>query len=443
MIGTPERDFNVILAILVATLALLGWTVLWRRWSAAVHWWWTASLVGAAHLALQAQSSGAHGIPLLLLYPVLATCGVGSLVFKALALWGLTGRSGKGRVVLVLLLLNFLVALGLAIVRVERATFSAYVTGSMLLGLTAAVMSAHRLARAEQLRSARLLMLALAIPGPLVLALFVVMIGGGKDVLASGTAPLPLGVIIPTLVIAVFNAGLFIGVVLELAERRQAVTARALARERLDRLRLEERARLVADLHDGFGSQLTSARLQAGRHQLSTDALCVLLDECLADLHLVVDTVDNLEGDIGDSLRYLRHRLAGRLEDGPVVLHWAVETDGAPALRPERLLQVLRILQEAIGNALRHAEAQVIRVAAEYDERRGQLRCTVVDDGRGFDLRQAEGAGLRNMYGRAWRLAAELAVCPTPQGTTVTLTVPVGTSAAPRASWPGAGRARG
>jgi signal transduction histidine kinase len=169
----------------------------------------------------------------------------------------------------------------------------------------------------------------------------------------------------------------------------------------------------------------------------------VLLDECLADLHLVVDTVDNLEGDIGDSLRYLRHRLAGRLEDGPVVLHWAVETDGAPALRPERLLQVLRILQEAIGNALRHAEAQVIRVAAEYDERRGQLRCTVVDDGRGFDLRQAEGAGLRNMYGRAWRLAAELAVCPTPQGTTVTLTVPVGTSAAPRASWPGAGRARG
>jgi hypothetical protein len=108
------------------------------------------------------------------------------------------------------------------------------------------------------------------------------------------------------------------------------------------------RGRYVACVPDSvsslFRSRLTSARVCAEQQQLSGPALCVILDECLADLHLVVDTVENRNGDIGDSLRFLRHRLTGRLRGAPVTPHWEVRTAGAPPLAPGRLLQLLRIL---------------------------------------------------------------------------------------------------
>lgn len=59
----------------------------------------------------------------------------------------------------------------------------------------------------------------------------------------------------------------------------------------IQKSRLEERTLLLQDMHDGFGSQLVSARLMAETGLISASDLPVLLQECLADLHLVADTL--------------------------------------------------------------------------------------------------------------------------------------------------------
>jgi signal transduction histidine kinase len=427
--GIPEQAFSLLIVVLVAVQALLAWTVLWSARSASVHAWCTAGVLGAAHLGLQLLAATEPSWPRLLEFPLLATLGVASFAFKWFALHTLSDPAvmvAARRWIVRGLLLTLAIAIGMALTPVGRRVLSAFATGGMLLALAATIVAADRLARQQRLVNARLLAVSLAIPGTLSLLLFVDMLRAGVDVLAIQPQPVSAGTMATSILFAVFNSGLFIGVVLELARRRQLAAEAALAEARAARSRLEERARMVADLHDGFGSQLTSARLCAEQQQLSGPALCVILDECLADLHLVVDTVENRSGDIGDSLRFLRHRLTGRLRGAPVTPQWEVRTAGAPPLAPGRLLQLLRILQEAISNALRHANARTVRVVAEYDAASEQLRCTVADDGQGFPAPAAEGAGLRNMRGRATRLGATLEVRSTPQGTTVTLTVPMG-----------------
>jgi hypothetical protein len=75
--------------------------------------------------------------------------------------------------------------------------------------------------------------------------------------------------------------------------------------------------------------------------------------------------------------------------------------------------EVLRVLQEALSNALRHARAEHIRVRLERDAR--TLLLTVEDDGVGLDSdpdHAGGGVGLASMRDRAERLNGELVVRP-------------------------------
>ena len=83
----------------------------------------------------------------------------------------------------------------------------------------------------------------------------------------------------------------------------------------------------------------------------------------------------------------------------------------------------LRIAREAIGNALRHGEAN--RVSVSLGDRDGRVEFEVTDDGRGFDpgMAVSPGAGLANFAQRARELGAELTVRSEPgRGAHVKLT---------------------
>jgi signal transduction histidine kinase len=88
---------------------------------------------------------------------------------------------------------------------------------------------------------------------------------------------------------------------------------------------------------------------------------------------------------------------------------------------------VLRIIQEALANVRKHAQASRVRVAIETVE--GASRIVVADDGRGFDLNaldQAQHFGLRIMRERAESLGGTFHVESAPaRGTIVTVQVPV------------------
>lgn len=212
----------------------------------------------------------------------------------------------------------------------------------------------------------------------------------------------------------------------ELLEQKFELTARLqeerLLRER-DRSRMEERLRLVRDMHDGFGSQLASARILAESREMGQRELAGTLDECLADLHLLVDVLGSEEASLPDAMADYRFRIQRRLENLPLKVTWDVDIEDAPPMPSKRILEIMRIVQEALNNALRHARARRIRIEGACGPA-GDLVIRVVDDGVGIPPDVAGGRGIGNMRHRARGIGARLEFIPADPGTIVSLNVP-------------------
>jgi two-component system nitrate/nitrite sensor histidine kinase NarX len=95
-----------------------------------------------------------------------------------------------------------------------------------------------------------------------------------------------------------------------------------------------------------------------------------------------------------------------------------------PEIGPRAQAEVIRIVQEALNNVRRHADATVVRVTIRTDD---HLRITITDNGRGFHPELAPaGFGLESMRQRAALIGAELSVSSAPQdGSRVDLTLPL------------------
>ncbi len=192
-----------------------------------------------------------------------------------------------------------------------------------------------------------------------------------------------------------------------------------LATER-ERARLAERRRLLQDMHDGFGTQLASARLRLSYETLPQHEIAELLNECLDDLYLIADAFNSTDRSLDDALADFAFRLHGRLAGGPVELAWTPADDPWPVLPERTLLHVLRIVQEAVNNALKHARASKIQISSGYCAG-GPAWLRVCDDGDGMPATPRRGRGLANMRSRARELGAELAWVALAPGTRVEL----------------------
>jgi two-component system sensor histidine kinase UhpB len=97
-----------------------------------------------------------------------------------------------------------------------------------------------------------------------------------------------------------------------------------------------------------------------------------------------------------------------------------------PSLTAEQELVLYRVAQEALTNAIRHADAATASVALTAGD--GAAILVVSDDGRGMWPAEAQpGNGIDGMRERAMLVTARLSITSRPaQGTTVRLVVPVG-----------------
>jgi signal transduction histidine kinase/ligand-binding sensor domain-containing protein len=218
----------------------------------------------------------------------------------------------------------------------------------------------------------------------------------------------------------------------------------AFYRSRLLRLRgqylavFAERSRVARELHDSLlqGMSAVALELENIRGQLppaSGDAAARLetvenaLNDSLEETRRFVWNLreqKNAGGDLGLALS----RLAGRLAEGRPV-ECRVEVLGeAVHLSHEQQGTLFRVAQEALANALKHAQPRRIDVRLRYQPEAVVL--TVTDDGRGFSVAEAQGPserhfGLTGMRERARKLGASLDIDSRPAaGTTVKLAVP-------------------
>ena len=214
-------------------------------------------------------------------------------------------------------------------------------------------------------------------------------------------------------------------------------TARSVAAARL-RLSLEAadqaRARWARELHDETLQGLTGVRmvLSAARARGDLGALRRAVDS--ADAHLA-DELRNLR----DLIAELRPAALDDLGLGPAIESLAkrqarmggfaveleLELDSGQRLPRDTETAIYRIAQEALSNAVKHAEAR--RVCLRVDQGTDQIELAVEDDGRGFrPLDTGEGFGLIGMRERAVLAGGQLSVTSEDGGPTcVTAVLPL------------------
>jgi two-component system, NarL family, sensor kinase len=218
-----------------------------------------------------------------------------------------------------------------------------------------------------------------------------------------------------------------------LAEREAALERFA---ERMVELQELERRRLGAEIHDGISQRIVSLRFRlsaAGdalpdRPELAARQIAAAQELAGAALEETRVAIAGLRPTVLDDLGLVAslESMARAVEDVQV------EADVSPCDLPDHLeTAVYRIAQEALTNAVRHAEAQQVHVRL-FQSADGVL-LQVRDDGRGFDVAaQAEadprvggGYGLAGMRERAELVGGRLAVRSTPGvGTTIELLLP-------------------
>ena len=191
----------------------------------------------------------------------------------------------------------------------------------------------------------------------------------------------------------------------------------------------QERQQLLRDMHDGFGSQVATMRIMAEQGRLPANLIPQYLAEISADLHLVVDTFKQADDvTLATALADMRYRLRRRLNSDDVHVHWKIELGSSPHLPSHAILSILRIVQEATNNALRHAAPANIWIGAVLEEPGNVLRISVRDDGIGLPEAIQSGRGLSNMETRSRELGGHIQWVRLSTGTEVQFSMKLGAS---------------
>lgn len=199
---------------------------------------------------------------------------------------------------------------------------------------------------------------------------------------------------------------------------------------------LEERNRMAREIHDTLAQAFTGilAQVGAAKQVLADDLeatgahLDLIKELALTGLSEARRSVVALRPQLLEegSLQSALHRLVAQLRTAAMDTTLHDEIEGAVYSLPTEVeSNLLRIGQEALTNAIRHANADEIRVKLVYD--RDQVCLRVRDNGQGFGVGSvpfSEGFGLLGMSERAERIGAQLTIRSQPeQGTEIIVTV--------------------
>lgn len=193
-----------------------------------------------------------------------------------------------------------------------------------------------------------------------------------------------------------------------------------------ERLLIEERARLMREMHDGMGARLVSLLSVVQESPPSQSVLTASLRSALEELRFIIDSLDPDIGDLGSLLGLVRERVEPSLHANGLQFRWKVGlVPEGFTLRPEQSLDVLRFVQECLTNVIKHADAKVVEVGTHVKDDGQRLGLYVSDDGCGFEPGQTKGRGIPNLHARAARLGANLSVNSTPKGTRIEIAIPL------------------
>ncbi|WP_085636818.1 MULTISPECIES: PAS domain S-box protein [unclassified Pseudomonas] len=232
------------------------------------------------------------------------------------------------------------------------------------------------------------------------------------------------------------------GIVWDISESKRIELELAASREQLRELsahlesvREEEKARIAREVHDELGQMLTVLKLETSMCELAYAQLDPGLHERLNSMKRLIAQLFQLVRDVATALRppILDAGIASAIEwqarrfEARTQIPCLVQVpDNLPALSDAKAVGLFRILQEALTNVMRHAQAHTVEVtlALEGDE----LCLTVSDDGVGFVAAAGRPTsfGLVGMRERVLIMGGSLQLDSEPgEGTSLVVRVPV------------------
>lgn len=200
--------------------------------------------------------------------------------------------------------------------------------------------------------------------------------------------------------------------------QKAAVSETELVRATL-RARDEERRHIARELHDDLGQSLASLKLSLKwaedlvRKGSGTPDAAAELSSARQDVGAMLEKIRNLSHTLyprildtlgfAAALKELAHHTS---QHSPLAIH--CRTEGKPrSLGPEVEVALYRCCQEAISNAIRHAEASQIDIAVYFNDK--EVRVTIEDDGKGFDPHALYDSNSRMMSSGFWTIRQRMA----------------------------------
>lgn len=227
----------------------------------------------------------------------------------------------------------------------------------------------------------------------------------------------------------------------EITERRQLEAQRAILMERIITAQESERQRLAHELHDTLGQFLSTLNLRLSMLHSAEGILPTVSDE-LGRLGALANQIDH---EVDRLTMELRPPVLGHLGLADALRSYTEEwsaTSGIPVemlitglddhrLAPATETMAYRIVQEALSNVLKHAQATAVSVIVERTP--NMLRVIVEDNGVGFERSQrtpdgtgGRQVGLIGMLERATLAGGEMTIESAPgAGTTIYLQIPL------------------
>jgi PAS domain S-box-containing protein len=204
----------------------------------------------------------------------------------------------------------------------------------------------------------------------------------------------------------------------------------------LQTIREEERTHIARELHDDLGQLLASLRMDLtllqqanGTPRESLRLMRGMEDNLLTAITSLRRIATNLrpraldEGGLYFALQGLRDDFVERYAIPTTLLADEAEL----RLDDAASTAIFRMVQEALTNIARHAEAT--RVTMNLFRLNGDLLITIRDDGRGIrpeDMEKAESLGLIGMRERVWAMKGEITIsADEPQGTRIDIVLPL------------------
>jgi signal transduction histidine kinase len=212
------------------------------------------------------------------------------------------------------------------------------------------------------------------------------------------------------------------------------ISARKSLERQLAEVSDREQRRIGEDLHDGLCQHLVSVAFAARKlaaklteqslpERSEAEVIAGLLSESIAQARAVARGLYLVSLEAG-GLRSALEDFTMQVQARHQIQCQFVERVSAPIIEEALVTNLFRIAQEAVNNAIKHAQASHIMVTLSAD--REQIGLAVEDDGTGFkpDAREARGMGTHLMHYRARMMGAALRIEPRPaRGTRVSCTV--------------------